>query len=95
MIYENAERGFKAVTFSENPAMLGLPTIHSGYWDPIMAACAETGTVVNLHIGSSGTSPVDHRRRPARRAGRAVLRLRHLRRGRLAVLGRLHHDTRT
>ena len=57
MIYENAERGFKAVTFSENPAMLGLPTIHSGYWDPIMAACAETGTVVNLHIGSSGTSP--------------------------------------
>ena len=30
MIYENAERGFNAVTFSENPAMLGLPTIHSG-----------------------------------------------------------------
>ena len=57
MIYENAERGFHAVTFSENPAMLGLPTIHSGYWDPLMAACAETGTVVNLHIGSSGTSP--------------------------------------
>ena len=25
MIYENAERGFHAVTFSENPAMLGLP----------------------------------------------------------------------
>ena len=45
------------MTFSENPAMLGLPTIHSGYWDPLMAACAETGTVVNLHIGSSGTSP--------------------------------------
>jgi predicted TIM-barrel fold metal-dependent hydrolase len=57
MIRENAERGFHAVTFSENPAMLGLPTIHSGYWDPLMAACAETGTVVNLHIGSSGTSP--------------------------------------
>jgi Amidohydrolase len=57
MVYENAERGFRAVSFSENPAMLGLPTIHSGYWDPLMAACAETGTVVNLHIGSSGTSP--------------------------------------
>ena len=57
MIYENAERGFRAMTFSENPAMLGLPTIHSGYWDPLMAASAETGTVVNLHIGSSGTSP--------------------------------------
>lgn len=57
MIRENAARGFHAVTFSENPALLGLPTIHSGYWDPLMAACAETGTVVNLHIGSSGTSP--------------------------------------
>src|SRR5258708_28835687 len=57
MIHENAERGYHAMTFSENPAMLGLPTIHSGYWDPLMAACAETGTVVNLHIGSSGTSP--------------------------------------
>ena len=57
MIYENAERGFHAVTFSENPAMLGLPSIHSGHWDPMMAACAETGTVVNLHIGSSGSSP--------------------------------------
>lgn len=57
MIYENAERGYHALTFSENPAMLGLPTIHSGHWDPLMAACAATGTVVNLHIGSSGTSP--------------------------------------
>src|SRR6201981_3550662 len=57
MIQENAERGFQAVTFTENPAMLGLPSIHSGHWDPMMAACAETGTVVNLHIGSSGSSP--------------------------------------
>jgi predicted TIM-barrel fold metal-dependent hydrolase len=57
MIRENAARGFHAVTFSENPSMLGLPSIHSGHWDPMMAACAETGTVVNLHIGSSGSSP--------------------------------------
>ena len=50
-------RGFKAVTFSEAPDKLGLPTIHSGYWDPLFAACAETGTVLCLHVGSSGTSP--------------------------------------
>lgn len=56
-IYRNAERGFKAVTFSEGPQELGFPSMHSGHWDPIMRACAETGTVVNLHIGSSGTSP--------------------------------------
>jgi predicted TIM-barrel fold metal-dependent hydrolase len=56
-IRRNAERGFKAVTFSEAPQKLGLPSLHSGHWDPLMRACAETGTVVNLHIGSSGTSP--------------------------------------
>jgi predicted TIM-barrel fold metal-dependent hydrolase len=57
MIRENAERGFKAVTFPESPPGHGLPTIHSGHWDPFIEACAETGTVVNLHIGSSGASP--------------------------------------
>ncbi|MEY3512357.1 MAG: hypothetical protein RL486_1022, partial [Actinomycetota bacterium] len=56
-IRRNAERGFKAVSFTEAPHMLGLPSLHTGYWDPMMQACAETGTVVNLHIGSSGTSP--------------------------------------
>ncbi len=56
-IRRNAKRGFKAVTFSEAPDKLGLPTLHSGYWDPLMAACEETGTVVSLHIGSSGQSP--------------------------------------
>ena len=57
MIRENAERGFKAVTFPEAPSGHGLPTIHSGHWDPFIEACAETGTVINLHIGSSGSSP--------------------------------------
>jgi predicted TIM-barrel fold metal-dependent hydrolase len=56
-VRRNAERGFKAVTFSEGPYALGLPSLHSGHWDPLMRACEETGTVVNLHIGSSGTSP--------------------------------------
>ena len=57
MIYENAERGFKAVSFSEDPSRLGFPSIHSGHWEPFVRACAETGTVINLHIGSSGSSP--------------------------------------
>ena len=78
--------GFKAVTFSEAPHKLGLPSLHTGHWDPIMRACAETGTVVNLHIGSSGTSPSTVRRRAAGRGRRALLRLRDVRRGRLAVL---------
>ena len=56
-VRRNAERGFKAITFSEGPHALGLPSLHSGHWDPLMRACEETGTVVNLHIGSSGMSP--------------------------------------
>jgi predicted TIM-barrel fold metal-dependent hydrolase len=56
-IRKNAARGFKAVSFTESPTQLGLPSLHTPHWDPIMAACAETETVVNLHIGSSGTSP--------------------------------------
>jgi predicted TIM-barrel fold metal-dependent hydrolase len=56
-VYKNAERGFKAITFTEGPHALGLPSLHTGHWDPIMRACEETGTVINLHIGSSGTSP--------------------------------------
>ena len=35
------------------PADLGLPSIYSGAWDPLFAACQETDTVINMHIGSS------------------------------------------
>ena len=58
-VRRNAARGVHAVTFSENPAELGLPSIHSSerYWDPFFAACEETRTVVCLHIGSSSKLP--------------------------------------
>src|SRR5262249_37551161 len=48
-----------AVSFSENPAALGLPSVHDRdrYWDPFFAACADTDTIVNLHIGSSSMLP--------------------------------------
>jgi predicted TIM-barrel fold metal-dependent hydrolase len=57
-IRANAERGFRAVTFPELPERLGLPSLHTGYWDPFMAACAETATVVCLHVGSSSSAPM-------------------------------------
>ena len=56
-VRRNAERGARAVCFSEIPAVLGLPSIHTGEWDPFFAACAETGTVVCMHIGSSSKMP--------------------------------------
>lgn len=54
-IRRNAERGFRSVTFSENPHGLGFASLYSDEWDPFFAACEETGTVINLHVGSSGS----------------------------------------
>lgn len=60
-VRRNAGKGCHAVTFSENPAKLGWPSIHDPHWDPFWKACADTDTVICLHIGSSSevviTSP--------------------------------------
>ena len=53
-----AAKGSFAVAFSENPTKLGLPSIHTKHWDPFFAACQESNTVVNLHIGSSSRFPM-------------------------------------
>jgi predicted TIM-barrel fold metal-dependent hydrolase len=54
-IYLNAERGFTSLSFPEMPEKLGLPSIYTGYWDPVMRACEETGTVLSLHVGSASS----------------------------------------
>ena len=56
-IRRNAARGVTAVAYSEIPAVLGLPSIHSGYWDPFFAVCEETNTTICMHIGSSSRMP--------------------------------------
>jgi predicted TIM-barrel fold metal-dependent hydrolase len=50
-----AKKGCHAVTFSEDPAALGWPHIFGTDWDPFFEACADEGTVICLHIGSSST----------------------------------------
>jgi predicted TIM-barrel fold metal-dependent hydrolase len=56
-VARNAARGVRGIAFSEIPAYLGLPSIHTGYWNPLFAACAEAGVSVHMHIGSSSTLP--------------------------------------
>jgi predicted TIM-barrel fold metal-dependent hydrolase len=51
-VRRNAARGVQAVAFSELPGKLGLPTIHSGHWEPFFAACDDTRTAIFMHIGS-------------------------------------------
>jgi predicted TIM-barrel fold metal-dependent hydrolase len=48
-----AAKGCHAVTFSENPAGLGMPSIHTDAWDPLFAAASECATVLCCHVGSS------------------------------------------
>jgi predicted TIM-barrel fold metal-dependent hydrolase len=55
-IRRNAARGFKGVTF-RNPTDLGLPSVRTGYWDPFLAACAETETVLCNHTESQPHFP--------------------------------------
>ena len=66
-VRRNAQRGVRAVAFSELPAALGLPSIHSAdrHWDPFFRACDETGTVINMHIGSSSQVPTTSTDAPA------------------------------
>jgi predicted TIM-barrel fold metal-dependent hydrolase len=54
-----AAKGARGIAFSENPEPLGLATIHdpNRYWDPVMAACQDTETIVCMHVGSSSTMP--------------------------------------
>ncbi len=54
-----AGRGAKAVAFSENPAKLGLPSLHDrdGYWDPLLTAIDATGLPICIHFGSSSMVP--------------------------------------
>lgn len=58
-VERTAAKGARGVAFSENPAPLGLPTIHDPkrYWDPLFAAAQETELIVCMHVGSSSTMP--------------------------------------
>jgi predicted TIM-barrel fold metal-dependent hydrolase len=52
-IERTAARGAKSIAFSENPTKLGLPSVHTSFWDPVWQACNDTGFVVSMHVGSS------------------------------------------
>lgn len=52
-VHRVAKKGAHAITFPENPEPLNLPSLHSDHWDPFWKACADEGTVVCMHIGSS------------------------------------------
>ena len=52
-----AAKGVHAFCFSELPTRLKLPSIHSGEWDPMIAACNDHHVTLCMHVGSSSTMP--------------------------------------
>ena len=56
-VQRNAARGVRAFCFSELPTRLGLSSIHTGDWDPVLAACNDTRVTLCMHIGSSSSNP--------------------------------------
>ena len=79
--------GVRAVCFSEIPPHLGLPSIHSGDWDPFIAACQETQTV-DLHAHRLVVADAGHlaATRRSRSRPRCQLQQRHGVDERLALL---------
>ena len=65
----NAKRGVHAACFSEIPTHLGLPSIHTGWWDPLFETCNDTGITLCMHIGSSSKMPIASPDAPAGVAG--------------------------
>jgi predicted TIM-barrel fold metal-dependent hydrolase len=43
----------KAIAFSENPTVLGLPSVHTDHWEPLWSLVNDAGIPVCMHIGSS------------------------------------------
>jgi predicted TIM-barrel fold metal-dependent hydrolase len=50
-------QGVKAISFPENPALLGLPSFHSDGWDSLFARVQEADVPLCMHFGSSGRPP--------------------------------------
>ena len=65
-----AAKGCHAVSFSENPAKLKLPSFHSDHWDPFWSACSRRGhhgvPAHRLVVVPRGHRPGRPHRRPDR-----------------------------
>jgi predicted TIM-barrel fold metal-dependent hydrolase len=53
-----AAKGAKAVSFTEAPHALGLPSFHTKHWDGFFKVCEEAGMPVCVHFGSGGAPSV-------------------------------------
>jgi predicted TIM-barrel fold metal-dependent hydrolase len=57
-VERTATKGAKAITFSEAPHRIGLPSFHSDHWDPFFAAAQAADMPLCMHFGSGGAPEV-------------------------------------
>ncbi|MDB5715815.1 MAG: amidohydrolase [Sphingomonadales bacterium] len=44
--------GVHAISFPDNPALAGLPSLHNEYWEPFWKECCDLQMILNCHIGT-------------------------------------------
>lgn len=52
-----SDLGVHAISFPDNPAKLGMPSIHNDHWDPFWKAIIDYDILINCHIGSGDQAP--------------------------------------
>jgi predicted TIM-barrel fold metal-dependent hydrolase len=49
--------GFHTVAFPDNPAVVGLPSLHNEQWYPLWKLCEANQVVLSCHIGTGASAP--------------------------------------
>jgi predicted TIM-barrel fold metal-dependent hydrolase len=53
-VERTAAKGAKAISFTESPHNIGLPSFHTDHWDPFLAAAQDAGMPLCMHFGTGG-----------------------------------------
>ena len=57
-VARTAAKGAKAITFTEAPHRLGLPSFHTDHWDSFLAAAQDADLPLCMHFGTGGAPDV-------------------------------------
>lgn len=53
-VQRTAAKGAKAISFTESPHNIGLPSFHTDHWDPLLAAAQDADLPLCMHFGTGG-----------------------------------------
>jgi predicted TIM-barrel fold metal-dependent hydrolase len=56
-VARTAARGARMLSFVEDPTGLGLPSLYTHHWDPLLRAVLDADLALSMHFGSSSVIP--------------------------------------